>query len=99
VDAGFFVAFEMLAQLVGSADAAAAWIIRQLVLDLLKALPETGPSRPVLAKDRVIAERVAKEAKPGEPATNGLGPVRVARHPGDDRDIRIDAMADRHAIA
>src|ERR1700760_4248673 len=73
-------------------------VFRQLVLALPKALPEVGPSRPVLAKDRVIAERIAKEAEAVEPAANGFGLVRVAGHAGNDREVRIDTVADRHAF-
>jgi hypothetical protein len=42
VDAGLLVARQMRAQLVGRADAAAPGIVRQLVFDLQKALPEVG---------------------------------------------------------
>src|SRR6516162_6011257 len=57
-----------------------------------------GAAGPVFAKQHVIAERVAKEAEPVEPAADGFAFVRVARHAGDDRDVRIDAMADRDAF-
>ena len=88
----------MRAQLVGGADTAAPGIVRQLVLDLQKALPEVGAARPVLAKQRIVTERVAKEAEPVEPAPDRFGLVRVAGHACDDRDVRIDAMADRNAF-
>jgi hypothetical protein len=52
----------------------------------------------VLAKERVITERVAEEAKPIEPAADRFGLVRVARHASDDRDIGVDIVADRHAF-
>src|SRR6516165_10370655 len=98
VDAGLLIARQMRTRLAGGADAAAPGIVRQLVLDLQKALPEIGAARPVLAKQRVIAERVAKEAKPVEPATDRFALVRVTGHAGDDRNVRIDAMADRQAF-
>src|SRR5437870_5235507 len=94
VDAGFLVAGQMRAQLVGGADAAAPGIVRQLVLHLQKALPEIGSPGPVLAKERVIAERVAKEAEPVEPAADRFGFLLMTGHAGDDRNIRIDVMAD-----
>ena len=72
VDAGFLVARQMRAQLIRGADAAAPGIVGQLVLDLQEALPEIGAARPVLAKQRVITERVAKEAQPVEPAADVL---------------------------
>ena len=98
VDAGLLVAGEMRAQLVGGADAAAPGIVGQLVLDLQKALPQIGAAGPMLAEQCVIAERVAEEAEPVEPAADRFGLLLMAGHAGDDRDIRIDAMADRHAF-
>jgi hypothetical protein len=94
IDAGLLVAGQMRAQLVGGADAAAPGIIRQLVLDLQKALPEIGPSGPVLTKQRVIAERVAKEAEPVEPAADRFTLVRVAGHAGDDCDTTTRPFRD-----
>src|SRR6516225_10214344 len=98
VDAGFLVTCEMLAQLVGSADAAAAGIVGQPVLHLQEALPQLGPARPMLSKKRVIAERIAKKPEPVEPAADCFGFVGVTGHACDDRDVRIDAMADRNAF-
>ena len=98
VDPGLLIAAQMLAQLRGRADAAAAGVFGQLVLDLQKALPQIGPPRPVLAKDRVIAERIAKEPETVEPAADRFGLVRVAGHAGDDREVRIDIVADRYAF-
>src|SRR5947209_5746928 len=88
----------MLAQLRGSADGAAPGVFRQLVLDLQKALPKVGPSRPVLAKDRVIAERIAKKAEAVEAAADRFGFVRMAGHAGDDRKVGIYGVADRYAV-
>src|ERR1700739_1759726 len=84
VDPGLLIAAQMLAQLRGRADAAAPGILRQLVFDLQKSLPEVGASRPLLAEDRVIAERIAKDPEPVEPAANGFGLVGVAGHAGND---------------
>ena len=63
VDPGLLVARQMRAQLVGGADAAAPSIVRQLILDLQKPLPEIRASWPMLAEERVIAERIAEEAE------------------------------------
>ncbi len=98
IDAGLLVAGEMRAQLLGGADAAAPGIVREPVLDLEKPLPKVGASGPVLAEERVIAERIAEEAEAVEPAADRFGLVRVARHAGHDRDVRVDAVADRHAL-
>jgi hypothetical protein len=64
----------MRAQLVGGDDAAATGIVRQLVLDLQKALPEIGAAGSVFAKQCVIAERIAKEAEPVEPTADAPHP-------------------------
>ena len=82
VDAGLLVARQMRAQLVGGADAAAAGIVRQLVLDLQKALPEVGAAAPVFAKERLVTERVAEEAETVEPAADRFALVRVTQLPG-----------------
>jgi hypothetical protein len=82
VDAGLLVARQMRAQLVGGADAAAPGIVRQLVLDLQKALPEVGAAAPVLAKERLVTERVAEEAETVEPAADRFALVRVTQLPG-----------------
>jgi hypothetical protein len=76
----------MRPQLVGGADAAAPGILRQLVLDLQKALPEIGPAGSVLAEERVIAERVAEEAEPVEPAPADPLAIlaKIARSPAGD---------------
>src|SRR5438105_15108382 len=95
---GLLIAAQMLAQLRGSADAATSGVFRQLVLDLQKTLPEVGPSRPVLAKHRVIAERVAKEPEAVEAAADRFGFVRMAGHTGDDRKVGIYGVADRYAV-
>ena len=98
VDPGLFVAREMFAQLRRRADAAATGIIRQLVLGLQKSLPQIGATGLMLTKQRVIAERIAKKLEPIETAADRFGLVRVTRHAGDDRDVRIDPMPDRHAF-
>src|ERR1700739_842506 len=86
VDAGFLVTRQMRPQLLGGADAATPGIIRQLVLDLQKALPEVRAPGAMFAKQRVIAERVAKEAEPVEPAADRFGLFLVTGHTGDVRD-------------
>src|SRR5207249_8453607 len=75
VDAGLLVAGEMCAQLLGGADAAAPGIVREPVLDLQKPLPKIGASGPVLAEERVIAERITEETEPVEPAADRFGLV------------------------
>jgi hypothetical protein len=82
IDAGLLVARQMGAQLVGGADGAAPGIVRQLVLDLQKALPEVGAAAPVLAKERLVTERVAEEAETVEPAADRFALVRVTQLPG-----------------
>jgi len=72
--------------------------VGQLVFDLQEALPEISAARPVLAKQRVITERVAKEAEPVEPAADRFGLLWMTRHAGDDGDVRINPVADRHAF-
>ena len=47
---------------------------------------------------RDIAERITEEAEAIEAAPDRLLLVGVARHAGDQRDVRIDAVADRHAF-
>jgi hypothetical protein len=86
VDPGLLAAAQMRPQLVGGADAAAPGILRQLVLDLQKALPEIGPAGSVLAEERVIAERVAEEAEPVEPAPADPLAIlaKIARSPAGD---------------
>src|ERR1700751_78245 len=91
VDAGFLVAPPMCTQLVRGADAAAPGIVRQLVLDLQKALPEVRAPGAMFAEERVIAERVAKEAEPVEPAADRFGLFLVAGHTGDNRVVVGDA--------
>ena len=52
----------------------------------------------MLAEEGVIAERITEEAEPIEPAADRFGLIGMARHAGDDRDVGIDGVADRHAI-
>ena len=68
VDPDPLVSPQILTQLIGRADAAAAGIVRQLVLHFQKPLPQIGDARLVFAEQRVIAERVAEEAEPVETA-------------------------------
>ena len=49
-------------------------------------------------KMRDVAERVTEEAEAIEAAADRLLLIGVARHAGHHRDIRIDAVADRHAL-
>ena len=56
VDPGLLVAGQVRAQLVGGADPAASGIVRQLILDLQKALPEVRAPRAMFAKESVVAE-------------------------------------------
>ena len=49
-------------------------------------------------KMRDVTERVAEEAEAIEAAADRLLLIGVARHAGDQRDVRIDAVADRHAF-
>jgi hypothetical protein len=95
---GPLVAHEVVAQLRRGADAAAPGIVGQLVLHFQKAVPQIGDAGLVLAEQRIIAERVAEEAKAVETAADRLVLVAVARHAADQCDVRVDSVADRHAL-
>jgi hypothetical protein len=61
--------------------------------------PDVGGAGVVSAEDVVVRERVAEEVRALEPAPQRLLFVRVAHEGRDAGDVRVDGVADRHAVA
>src|SRR5207244_4858545 len=70
VDAGFLEDAQVVAHLLGRANGRAAARHRNLVA--AEGLPDARPPRHVAAEEVVVAERVAEELEPLEPAPHGL---------------------------
>src|SRR5690242_11444376 len=81
VDAAVLVAPEVLAQLGGRADAAAMADFGQASPRQLEAVPDVGATRPMLAVNVVMAERVAEELEALGAAPLGLDRVLVQEKP------------------
>src|SRR6267142_5538854 len=67
VDAGIGVALQMLAHALRRADAAGPRRFLHVILDGLKALPQIGAARTVLAVNRIMRDRITEEAKTSAP--------------------------------
>src|SRR5260370_18849923 len=82
----------------GRADGAgSAFRHRREMPRALVVRPDGGAPGQVLAEDIMVAERVAEEAEPVEPAAARLLGIRMAGEAAYHRDVGIDAVADRDA--
>src|SRR5438132_10055914 len=98
VDAGIRVTLQVLADAFRRPDAAGARRLLHVILDRLKALPQIGAARTVLAVNRIMRDRVAEEAETIEAAAHRLLAVFVNHHAVERGDVGVHRMPDRHAF-
>src|SRR5258706_10474489 len=99
VDAHLVELAQVLAQLVGRADAVfAAADRRHRFLGLLERFPDVGSPGRVDAEAVMMSQRIGEEAETITAATARLFLVAVHREARDHRDIGVHRVPDRHAL-
>ena len=99
IDARLLEAAQVLAQLVGRADAAASAGVGQQRRAPSRSGPDVGAPGLVGPEDVVVAEPVAEEAEAVLAAPARLRLVLVAGEARHHGDVGVDRVADRHALA